>query len=87
MAEVPRECACASFDFPPTLKYHILEGNAPSEYYYFWIIGAICCIISSFTIIPRIRELHNEASTIREKKDTALLPYSYQIISILLAFP
>ena len=80
-------CVCNQFDFPPTFKYHILDKHAPDQYYYFWIIGLICLIITSVSIIPSIIKIHNEASSIRESMDTALLPFSYQICVIILFFP
>ena len=76
-----------NYDFPPTLKYHILDGNAPRQFYYFWSIGTICLIATAVFIIPSIITIYNEAKTIRESMDTALLPFSYQICVIILAFP
>ena len=57
------------------------------QYYFFWPIGAISCIITTMTLIPAIFKLHNEAQIIRDRQDTLLLPLSYRICIVILIFP
>ena len=80
-------CTCNQFDFPPTLKYHIVDGHAPTQYLIFWPLGAVGCAITAVVILPSIAKINSEAITIRDKMDTALLPFAFQICKLILLFP
>ena len=78
--------ACA-FALPPTLEYHIVKGNAPSEYYIFWPIIGVSCLITAIVIFPQLVKMRNAAVIVRDKQGDLMIPSTYAIVNSITAFP
>eukprot|EP01083_Nonionella_stella_P096956 272555_1 len=74
-------------DLGPSFVYHIIDGNAPKIFFTFWIIAGVSMLATTIITVPTLLKLIKTALAIRDKNDDILIPQSYRISIIILAFP
>lgn len=72
---------------PPSFKYHILEGNAPSIFYWYWGIGSVCCVVTCIITIPRVYQLRAAALEIRDSKYLIMTPIPFTLVALIVIYP
>ena len=84
--EIPDEYNC-DFHVPPDFRHHIINWNAPSEYYFLWPIAGIATIISCIITIPRIYKFHQAGTALQNKEENVFMPVPFRACTIISGFP
>mmetsp|Transcript_51462 Transcript_51462/g.82033 ORF Transcript_51462/g.82033 Transcript_51462/m.82033 type:complete len:356 (+) Transcript_51462:30-1097(+) len=80
------ECACI-VNLPPTFTYHVVQGNAPSQYIIFWSISAVALFVTALAIIPTAIQIHLQGIRTRDECDEIVVPTAYRVVTIIALYP
>ena len=84
--DIPDEYNC-DFHVPPDFRHHVINWNAPSEYYFLWPIAGIATIISCILTIPRIYQFHKTGTALQNKEENVFMPVPFRACTIISGFP